>query len=89
LVVAIESRKVNWILDADIRSFFDTVSHEWLLRFLERRIGDRRVLRLIRKWLKVGVVEDGVRIVATMGTPQGAVISPLLANVYLHYVFDL
>jgi RNA-directed DNA polymerase len=89
LVVAIESRKVNWILDADIRSFFDTVSHEWLLRFLELRIGDRRVLRLIRKWLKVGVVEDGVRILATMGTPQGAVISPLLANVYLHYVFDL
>jgi group II intron reverse transcriptase/maturase len=89
LVVAIETRKVTWILDADIRSFFDTVSHEWLLGFLERRIGDRRVLRLIRKWLKVGVVEDGVRIPAAMGTPQGAVVSPLLANIYLHYVLDL
>ena len=89
LVVAIETRKVNWILDADIRSFFDTVSHDWLLCFLERRIGDRRVLRLIGKWLKVGVLEDGVRTPATMGTPQGAVISPLLANVYLHYVLDL
>src|SRR5919109_4334148 len=74
LVVAIETRKVNWILDADIRSFFDTVSHDWLLRFLERRIGDRRVLRLIRKWLTVGVVENGVRTPAMMGTPQGAVI---------------
>ena len=89
LVVAIETRKVNWILDADIRSFFDTVSHDWLLRFLERRIGDRRVLRLIRKWLTVGVLENGVRTPAAMGTPQGAVISPLLANVYLHYVLDL
>ena len=89
LVVAIETGKVNWILDADIRSFFDTVSHEWLLRFLERRIGDRRVLRLIRKWLKVGVLEDGVRTPAAMGTPQGAVISPMLANAYLHYVLDL
>jgi RNA-directed DNA polymerase len=89
LVVAIETRKVNWILDADIRSFFDTVSHDWLLRFLERRIGDRRILRLIRKWLKVGVLEDGVRTPAAMGTPQGAVISPTLANVYLHYVLDL
>jgi len=89
LVVAIETGKVNWILDADIRSFFDTVSHEWLLGFLERRIGDRRVLRLIRKWLKVGVLEDGVRTPAAMGTPQGAVISPMLANVYLHYVLDL
>jgi RNA-directed DNA polymerase len=89
LVVAIETRKVNWILDADIRSFSDTVSHDWLLRFLEQRIGDRRVLRLIGKWLTVGVVENTVRIPATMGTPQGAVISPLLANVYLHYVLDL
>ncbi len=81
--------KVNWILDADIRSFFDTVSHEWLMRFLEHRISDQRLLRLIRKWLRAGVLEDGARKVATMGTPQGAVISPLLANVYLHYVFDL
>jgi retron-type reverse transcriptase len=76
LVVAIETRKVNWILDADIRSFFDTVSHDWLLRFLEQRIGDRRVLRLIRKWLTVGVVENGVRTPAMMGTPQGAVSTP-------------
>ncbi len=89
LVVAIETRKVNWILDADIRSFFDTVSHDWLLCFLERRIGDRRILRLVRKWLKVGVVEDGVRTPAAMGPPQGAVISLTLANVYLHYVLDL
>jgi retron-type reverse transcriptase len=80
LVVAIETGKVNWILDADIRSFFDTVSHDWLLGFLERRIGDRRVLRLIRKWLKVGVLENGVRTPAMMGTPQGAVISPMLAD---------
>jgi RNA-directed DNA polymerase len=82
-------RKVNWILDADIRSFFDTVDHEWLIRFLELRIGDKRVIRLIRKWLKVGVMEDGVVVPGKVGTPQGAVISPLLANIYLHYVFDL
>jgi len=89
LAVGIESRKVNWVLDADIRSFFDTVSHDWLLRFVEHRIGDRRVQRLIRKWLKVGVMEDGVVQPGRVGTPQGAVISPLLANIYLHYVFDL
>jgi RNA-directed DNA polymerase len=80
---------VNWILDADIRSFFDTVSHDWLLRFVEQRIGDRRVIRLIRKWLKVGVMEEGQVTPATVGTPQGAVISPLLANINLHYVLDL
>ncbi len=80
---------VNWILDADIRSFFDTVSHAWLVRFLEHRVGDERILRLVRKWLKAGVLEDGEWSASEAGTPQGAVISPLLANVYLHYVFDL
>src|SRR5450756_1452727 len=89
LAVGIESQAVNWILDADIKGFFDSISHEWMMRFVEHRIGDRRVLRLIRKWLKAGVVEDGVRQPATKGTPQGAVISPLLANIYLHYVYDL
>ena len=89
LAVAIEKRPVNWILDADIAGFFDTVSHEWLLRFVEHRIGDPRVVRLIRKWLKAGVMEDGQVIATETGTPQGAVISPLLANLYLHHVFDL
>ena len=89
LVVGIERRKVNWILDADIRSFFDTVSQEWLIKFVEHRIGDRRVIRLIQKWLKVGVLEDGIVTVSDSGTGQGAVISPLLANIYLHYVLDL
>jgi RNA-directed DNA polymerase len=89
LAVGIESKAVNWILDADIKGFFDSISHEWMMRFMEHRIGDRRVLRLIRKWLTAGVMEDGVRQPATQGTPQGAVISPLLANIYLHYVYDL
>ena len=89
LVVGIERRKVNWILDADIRSFFDKISQEWLIRFLEHRIGDRRIIRLIQKWLKVGVLEDGIVTVSDKGTGQGAVISPLLANIYLHYVLDL
>ena len=89
LIVGIGRRKVNWILDADIRSFFDTVSHDWLMRFLEHRIGDARILHLIQKWLKAGVLEDGVLTVSERGTGQGAVISPLLANVYLHYVIDL
>ena len=89
LAVGIGSRKVNWILDADIAGFFDTVSHEWLSRFVEHRIGDQRVIRLIRKWLKAGVLEDNKIEIAETGTPQGAVISPLLANIYLHYVFDL
>ena len=80
---------VNWILDADIRSFFDSVSQRWLVRFLEHRIGDERVIRLVRKWLKAGVLEEGNWSVSETGTPQGAVVSPLLANVYLHYVFDL
>jgi group II intron reverse transcriptase/maturase len=89
LVVGIESRKVNFILDADIRSFFDTVSQDWLIRFVEHRIGDRRMIRLIQKWLKAGVLEDGAVTVSDRGTGQGAVISPLLANIYLHYVLDL
>jgi group II intron reverse transcriptase/maturase len=89
LVVAIECTKVNFILDADIQSFFDTLSQDWLMRFLEHRIGDRRIIRLIRKWLKAGILEDGIVKVSERGTGQGAVISPLLANVYLHYVIDL
>ncbi len=89
LSVGIGNTPVNWILDADIRSFFDSVSQEWLIRFLEHRIGDKRIIRLVRKWLKAGVLEDGEWSVSDMGTPQGAVVSPLLANVYLHYVFDL
>ena len=89
LSVGISSRKVNWILDADIEGFFDTINHDWLMRFLERRIGDRRVLRLIGNWLKAGISEDGQVTKASVGTPQGAVISPLLSNVFLHYVFDL
>jgi RNA-directed DNA polymerase len=89
LAVGIGSQAVNWIVDADIRSFFDSIDHEWLMRFVEHRIGDRRGLRLIRKWLKAGVVEDGVRQKVAKGTPQGAVISPLLANIYLHYAYDL
>ena len=89
LAVAISSRKVNHILDADIRDFFGSVNHDWLIRFLEHRIGDKRIIRLILKWLKAGILEDGVVSVADSGTGQGSVISPLLANIYLHYVFDL
>src|SRR6266536_14715 len=89
LCVGIERTKVNWILDADIRSFFDTVSQEWLIRFVEHRVGDQRIIRLIRKWLKAGILEDGVVTVSERGTGQGAVISPLLANIYLHYALDL
>jgi len=89
LVVGIERRKVNWILDADIRSFFDEISHAWLIKFLEHRIGDRRIIRLIQKWLKVGVLEDGVVVPGEKGTGQGSVISPVLANIYLHYGLDL
>jgi group II intron reverse transcriptase/maturase len=88
LYVAIEKKKVNWVLDADIRRFFDSISHEWMLRFLGCRIADKRLLRLVAKWLKAGVVEGGERLNIGEGTPQGAVISPLLANVYLHYVLD-
>jgi group II intron reverse transcriptase/maturase len=89
LIVGIASTKVSWILDADIRSFFDAVSRDWLDRFLQHRIGDPRLLRLIQKWLQAGVLEDGVVTVGDTGTGQGSVISPLLANVYLHHAFDL
>jgi RNA-directed DNA polymerase len=89
LATGITRKKVNWILDADIRSFFDTVNHDWLIEMIDERIGDRRIVRLIRKWLKAGVLEDGVLAASPEGTPQGAVISPLLANIYLHHVIDL
>ena len=89
LIVGISSRKVNFILDADIRSFFTEVSQKWVVRFLEHRIGDKRVIRLVQKWLRAGVLEDGIVTIEEKGTGQGSVISPLLANVYLHYVFDL
>jgi RNA-directed DNA polymerase len=83
------TRKVNWVLDADVRSFFDTLEHGWLVKFLEHRVADRRVVRLIQKWLNAGVLEDGERTYSEVGTVQGGSISPLLANLYLHYVFDL
>jgi len=89
LCVGIDTTQVNWILDADIRSFFDRIDQQWLIRFLEHRIGDGRVIRLVRKWLKAGVLDEGELSVSAEGTPQGAVISPLLANVFLHYVLDL
>src|SRR6201997_1804808 len=88
LCVGIHSKKVSYILDADIRSFFDEINQEWLIRFLKHRIGDRRIIRLIQKWLKAGVLEDGVVTVSEKGTGQGSVISPLLANIYLHYALD-
>ena len=89
LWVGIVRKKVSWILDLDIRSFFDKLQHDWLVRFVEHRIGDKRVVRLIQKWLKAGVVEDGKWFQAEEGSPQGSVISPILANLYLHYVLDL
>ena len=89
LAFGIMRTKVNYIVDADIEKFLDRISHDWMMRFMEHRIGDPRILRLIRKWLKAGIMEDGEVTQAETGTPQGAVISPLLANVYLHYVFDL
>ena len=89
LAVAIDRRNVNWVVDCDIRAFFDTVSRDWLVRFLEHRIGDRRVIRLIDKWLKAGVMDEGQWQDTAQGTPQGATVSPMLANVYLHYVLDL
>ena len=89
LNVGIFRKRVNWVLDADIRGFFDNMSHEWTMKFIEHRVTDRRMLGLIQKWLKAGVSEDGQWAETNVGTPQGAVISPLLANVYLHYVFDL
>jgi group II intron reverse transcriptase/maturase len=88
LWVGLTEKPVNWVLDADLQQYFDSISHERLLGFLEHRIADQRILRLIRKWLKAGVLEDGQWSETEEGTPQGAVISPLLANVYLHYAFD-
>jgi group II intron reverse transcriptase/maturase len=87
--VGLRKRKVGWVLDADIRGFFDTLDHGWLVKFLEHRIGDERVIRLIQKWLTAGVLEGGEHEESKMGAVQGGSISPLLANVYLHYVFDL
>ena len=89
LAVGISRRKIDWVVDCDIRKFFDSVSRDWLVRFLEHRIGDKRVIRLIAKWLNAGVMEDGEWQDDLRGTPQGSVISPILANVYLHYVLDL
>src|SRR6202167_2923009 len=89
LAVGIQWKRVNWVLDADIRGFFDNMSHEWTTKFIEHRVADGRILRLIQKWLKAGVSEDGQWSETKLGTPQGAVVSPLLANVYLHYLFDL
>ena len=89
LTAGVQTKRVNWVLDCDVRSFFDTLSHEWLVKFIKHRVADPRVLRLIQKWLKAGVSEDGQWSETTVGTPQGSVVSPLLANVYLHYVFDL
>ena len=89
LAVGIGRKKVNWVLDADIRDFFNQLDRAWLRRFLEHRIADKRVLRLIDKWLAAGVIEDGKWSETVAGSPQGASVSPLLANVYLHYVFDL
>jgi group II intron reverse transcriptase/maturase len=85
----LHERRVNWVLDLDVRSFFDRLSHEWLVRFVQHRIADRRVVRLIQKWLNAGVLEKGTRTFVEAGSPQGGSASPLLANIYLHYVFDL
>jgi len=89
VTVALESKKVNWVLDVDIRGFFDAIDHEWMLRFVEHRIRDKRVERHICKWLKAGVLEEGRLLDLETGTPQGGSISPMLSNIYLHYVFDL
>jgi group II intron reverse transcriptase/maturase len=89
LWVGIMRKRVNWVLDADIRDFFGSVDHGWLMTFVKHRIADRRIHRLIQKWLTAGVSEEGTWVATDKGTPQGAVVSPLLANVYLHYVFDL
>jgi group II intron reverse transcriptase/maturase len=89
LYVGIVRKKVNWVLDLDVRAFFDRVGHAWMIKFVEHRIGDRRIVRLIQKWLKAGVMEQGRWSETKEGTPQGSVISPTLANLYLHYVLDL
>ena len=88
LYAAVMTKKVSWVLDADIRGYFDALDHDWLMKFIEHRIADKRVLRHIKKWLKAGVLEEGIQIDVEEGVPQGGSISPLLANVYLHYVFD-
>lgn len=89
LYVGLHQRRINWVLDADIKAYFDTIDHKWMMRFLAHRIADRRMLKLIHKWLTAGVWEDGIRHDSNHGIPQGAVISPLLSNIYLHYVYDL
>jgi RNA-directed DNA polymerase len=89
LSVGLHRKRVNWVLDADIRGFFDQMSHDWIVKFVEHRVDDSRIIRLIKKWLKAGVSEDGTWSETAVGTPQGAVVSPVLANIYLHYVFDL
>lgn len=89
VTVGIEHRKIGWVIDADIKGFFDTLDHEWLIRFIEHRIADKRVLRHIKKWLNAGVLEEGTLHEVEQGVPQGGSISPLLANIYLHYVLDL
>jgi RNA-directed DNA polymerase len=89
LWVGVMGRRINWVLDCDIRGFFEAIDHEWLMKFIEHRVGDRRVLRLIGKWLRAGVSEEGKWSKTVVGTPQGSVISPFLANVYLHYALDL
>ena len=82
-------KRVNWVLDADMRGFFETISHKWMVKFIEHRIGDRRIVALIQKWLRAGVLENGQWTLSEMGTPQGGLVSPVLANIYLHYAFDL
>jgi RNA-directed DNA polymerase len=89
LAVGILRKKVNWLIDADIRGYFDAIDHGWLVKFIEHRIADRRILRLIQKWLSAGVMEEGRWTASEEGSPQGATVSPLLANLYLHYVLDL
>jgi len=89
LAVGIQTKKINWVFDADIRGFYDTIDHEWQMKFVEHRIADQRVLRHIKKWLNAGVLEDGEWRHAPEGVPQGSSIGPLLANIYLHYAFDL
>jgi RNA-directed DNA polymerase len=89
VAVGVGIRRVSWILDADISKFFDTIEHDWLLKFIEHRVADTRVVRLIKKWLHAGVLEDGQITRSELGTVQGVSISPLLANIYLHYALDL
>jgi len=89
LQVGLYRKKVNWVLDADIQGFFDAMDHDWMLTFIQHRIGDKRICRLIRKWLRIGYIDDGQHMRSKKGTPQGAVISPILSNIFLHYVFDL